>query len=96
MNKTSSVRIWRRAADRLTTIYLGAIVSSTIPSEASASVYAKANDPVDFAQKIVDLIADPGKRETAGEVGRSRIENHLSWEHQIPELIAAYSTLFRR
>jgi len=63
-------------------------------SAAEASVYAKPNDPVDFAQKIVELLGDPAGRERAGEIGRGRIENELSWAHQIPSLIEAYTTLF--
>lgn len=63
-------------------------------SAGDASLYAKANDPIDFAQKIIELLADPAKRRKAGEIGRSRIENELSWAHQAPKLIAAYSTLF--
>ena len=65
-------------------------------SAAEASVYAKPNDPVDFAQKIVELLGDPAARERAGEIGRGRIENELSWAHQIPKLIRAYTTLFAR
>lgn len=65
-------------------------------SASDASLYAKANDPVDFAEKIVELLADPARRERAGEIGRSRIENELSWAHQIPKLINAYMTLFNR
>jgi glycosyltransferase involved in cell wall biosynthesis len=63
-------------------------------SAAEASVYAKPNDPVDFAQKIVELLGDPAARERAGETGRRRIENELSWAHQIPKLIQAYTNLF--
>lgn len=65
-------------------------------SAAEASVYAKPNDPVDFAQKIVELLGDPAARERAGEIGRGRIENELSWAHQIPKLTQAYTTLFAR
>jgi hypothetical protein len=25
-----------------------------------------------------------------GEMGRARIENELSWQHQVPRLLAAY------
>ena len=64
-------------------------------SAQDASVYAKANDPVDFADRILALLADPAQRAEAGEVGRRRIENELSWGHQIPKLIAAYTALFR-
>jgi glycosyltransferase involved in cell wall biosynthesis len=63
-------------------------------SAAEASVYAKPNDPVDFALKIVELLGDPAARERAGEIGRGRIENELSWAHQIPKLIQAYTRLF--
>jgi glycosyltransferase involved in cell wall biosynthesis len=63
-------------------------------SAGEASLYAKANDPVDFAEKILEFLADPAKRERAGEIGRRRIENELSWAHQIPKLIEAYETLF--
>ena len=63
-------------------------------SAGDASLYAKANDPIDFAEKIVELLADPARRERAGEIGRARIENELSWAHQIPKLIEAYETLF--
>ena len=63
-------------------------------SAAEASVYAKPNDPVDFALKIAALLGDPAAHERAGEIGRGRIENELSWAHQIPKLIQAYTRLF--
>ena len=63
-------------------------------SAGEASVYAKANDPVDFAQKIVGTSRRSGKARKGGEIGRSRIENELSWAHQIPKLIEAYTTVF--
>jgi glycosyltransferase involved in cell wall biosynthesis len=65
-------------------------------SAAATSVYAKPNDPVDFAEKIVQLLSDPEARERAGEIGRARIEHELSWAHQIPKLIQAYKILFAR
>ncbi|MGO9419176.1 glycosyltransferase family 4 protein [Roseiarcus sp.] len=71
------------------------VVEGRVSAE-EASVYAKPNDPIDFADKIVALIADPARRAEAGEVGRNRIENELSWAHQIPNLIGAYTTLFKR
>jgi glycosyltransferase involved in cell wall biosynthesis len=70
------------------------VVEGRVSAE-GASVYAKPNDAVDFADKIVALLADPAQRVAAGEVGRSRIETELSWAHQIPKLIAAYTTLFK-
>ncbi|RKF15970.1 glycosyltransferase WbuB [Altericroceibacterium spongiae] len=59
-------------------------------SAEDASLYAKANDPVDMAHKIVDLLADPEARRRMGAYGRARVENELSWNHQVEPLIAAY------
>ena len=63
-------------------------------SAGEASLYARSNDPVDFAQKIAELLADPERRERMGEIGRARIEDQLSWARQVPKLVKAYETLF--
>jgi len=63
-------------------------------SAGEASLYAKPNDPIDFADKILALLADPLLRATAGEIGRRRIESELSWERQTTKLTAAYTALF--
>jgi glycosyltransferase involved in cell wall biosynthesis len=65
-------------------------------SAGDASLYAKPNDPVDFAEKIVGLLADPQRCERMGEIGRARIEDELSWGRQVPKLVEAYETLFAR
>lgn len=59
-------------------------------SAQDASLYAKANDPIDMAEKILNLLADPDKRTEMGVYGRARLESDLSWAHQIDTLIAAY------
>ena len=59
-------------------------------SAQDASLYARANDPVDFADKIVSLLADPAKCEAMGAFGRSRVEKDLNWTCQIDPLISAY------
>lgn len=59
-------------------------------SARDASLYAKPNDPVDMADKILELLADPQRCRKMGEYGRARVENELSWPHQIEPLIAAY------
>lgn len=59
-------------------------------SAEGASLYAKPNDPIDFAAKIEELLADPARREAMGRAGRQRVERDLSWTHQVPNLIAAY------
>ena len=65
-------------------------------SAQEASLYAMANDPVDFAGKIVDLLADPAQRERRGAIGRQRVLQGLSWNHEIPHLIAAYQHVASR
>lgn len=64
-------------------------------SAADASLYAKSNDPIDFAQKILDLLGDEGRRERMGRFGRERVVRDLSWQRQIPALIDAYRTAGR-
>ena len=62
-------------------------------SAEGASLYAKPNDAVDFAAKIEDLLADSARRQAMGVIGRDRVESELSWDHQVPTLIAAYETV---
>lgn len=59
-------------------------------SAQEASLYAKANDPVDMAEKIVELVDDPVRRAEMGAFGRKRVEEELNWGQQIEPLIAAY------
>lgn len=59
-------------------------------SAQDASLYALANDPVDMAKKIVELLEDPALRSRMGEIGRNRVESELSWTYQINNLIDAY------
>jgi glycosyltransferase involved in cell wall biosynthesis len=59
-------------------------------SAQEASLYAKANDTVDFAEKILELLADEGRRARLGRIGRDRVVKDLSWRTQIPHLISAY------
>ncbi len=61
-----------------------------------ASLYAAANDPVDFAEKIADLIADPEARARMGKMGRARVLERLSWDHSVPDLLAAYDRVFAK
>ena len=61
-------------------------------SAQDASLYAAANDPVDMAEKIVELLGDPARCEQMGAFGRARVETELSWLHQVDPLLAAYRT----
>ena len=65
-------------------------------SAGEASLYARRNDPVDFAAKIAELLDDPGLRARMGEIGRARVEDGLSWEHSAPPLLAAYERAFAK
>ena len=63
-------------------------------SAQEASLYAKPNDSVDLAEKIVELLDDPGRRERMGKFGRERVVNELAWRHEVPKLLAAYEKLW--
>ena len=62
-------------------------------SAQEASLYARANDPVDLARKIIELIDDPVRRERMAAFGRRRVESTLAWHHQAPALLSAYERL---
>jgi glycosyltransferase involved in cell wall biosynthesis len=63
-------------------------------SAQDASVYARANDPEDFAEKILTLLADPVRRERMGLFGQRRVRQELAWNYEQPKLLHAYDTLF--
>ncbi len=60
-------------------------------SAGDSSLYAKPNDPVDLAAKIVQLIDDPETRATMGLAGFERVTTQLGWSHQIEPLLEAYN-----
>jgi len=64
-------------------------------SAQEASLYADKNDAVDFANKLVGLLDDEPLRQRMGQFGRDRVTNSLSWDYEVPRLLAAYETLFR-
>lgn len=66
-------------------------------SAGEASLYARANDPVDFAEKISELLDDPEMRARMGEIGYVRLREQLSWDnHSAPRLLAAYDRAFAK
>jgi glycosyltransferase involved in cell wall biosynthesis len=65
-------------------------------SAGEASLYARPNDPVDFAERMAELLDDPARREAMGKLGRSRVEKDLSWQRQVPVLLKAYDAVFSR
>ena len=64
-------------------------------SAQDASLYAQANDPVDFAERILELIDDPMRRNMMGSFGRRRVNEQLAWKYEQPKLLAAYETFFK-
>ncbi|MEM8714902.1 MAG: glycosyltransferase family 4 protein [Cyanobacteria bacterium P01_G01_bin.4] len=58
-----------------------------------ASLYCRWNDHVDLADKVLELLASPEKRQKMGEFGRKRVEQELEWSNEIPKLLKAYETL---
>ena len=64
-------------------------------SAQDASLYAARNDPKDFAAKIVALLDDQDQRIEMGRRGRERVSRVLSWQQQIPVLLAAYQATAR-
>lgn len=59
-----------------------------------AALYAESNDEMDFANKILELVGDPERREVMGKIGRERIDTRLAWSFQKKSLIDAYAKLF--
>ena len=64
-------------------------------SAREASLYAKPNDPIDFADKIVELLKDDEKRKHLGEFGRRRVQRELAWSYEAAKFIAAYNHVVR-
>jgi glycosyltransferase involved in cell wall biosynthesis len=64
-------------------------------SAGDASWYARPNDVADLAQKIVALLADAPLRQRMSVIGRDRIEQVLSWQHEAPRLLSAYEHLLK-
>jgi glycosyltransferase involved in cell wall biosynthesis len=63
-------------------------------SAQDASVYAKPNDPIDFGEKIIELIDAEDRRERMGEFGRRRVTESLAWQYEQTKLLAAYDAVF--
>ena len=59
-------------------------------SAQEASLYAAPNDARDMAEKILELVDDPQRREEMGRYGRRRVVEELNWQHQIEPLLDAY------
>lgn len=58
-----------------------------------AALYAKGNDPIDFAQQIGKLLDSPSLRRELGMAGRRRVEESLNWQSEKKEFLRAYETV---
>ena len=65
-------------------------------SAGDAALYARPNDPVDFAEKILTLLDSEPLRRQLGELGRKRIEEGWNWEIDRKSLLAAYELALRQ
>lgn len=65
-------------------------------SAGDASLYAKANDSIDMAEKIVYLLDNPAVCAEMGKIGRERVEKVLAWPYEVPKLLAAYDAVFKK
>lgn len=61
-------------------------------SAQQSSLYARANDEKDFAEKLLFLLDNSEEGERMGEFGRKRVLSELAWPHQAVKLLAAYRT----
>jgi glycosyltransferase involved in cell wall biosynthesis len=64
-------------------------------SAGAAASNARRGDIADFAERILALLDDPALRARMGAAGRERVERTLSWDHEVPRLLAAYESLWR-
>jgi len=63
-------------------------------SAQDASLYARPNDAIDLAEKIVELLDAPNRRKKMGEFGYNRVKDTLAWKYEKENLYKAYRRLF--
>ncbi|MGA2982824.1 MAG: glycosyltransferase family 4 protein [Terriglobia bacterium] len=64
-------------------------------SAGDAALYARNDDPEDFAQKILTLLDSETLRTELGARGRKRIEEKLNWDNEKRALLDAYAAALR-
>ena len=62
-------------------------------STADGALYARPNCDEDFADKISELLDDPGRRAQMGDYNRQRFLERMAWEHNAGDLVRAYERL---
>jgi glycosyltransferase involved in cell wall biosynthesis len=58
-----------------------------------AAHYVRANDDLELARGILELMGDPDRRARMGATGRRRVRSELAWGNSIPPLLAAYRSV---
>lgn len=64
-------------------------------SAGDAAVYATPNLVADYADAVLDLLADDDRRAEMGRIGRERVEQELAWRTQVPAYVRVYDDLTR-
>lgn len=64
-------------------------------SAEEAALYVSNNDASAFGEGILALIKDKKRRSLMGQHGKARVEEKLSWQKQILDLIKAYDHVLR-
>jgi len=59
----------------------------------NGALYARPDDPIDYANKIEELLESEILRETLGAYGRKRVEEGLNWKVQSAKLVDAFAKL---
>lgn len=62
-------------------------------SAGEAALYARGNDPTDFAEKIAQLLDSGSARERIGAIGRKRVVETLNWRNEKQMLLKAYDAV---
>lgn len=64
-------------------------------SAGEGALYARPNDPADFAAQILALLESGALRERLGHAGRERIETALNWAGEKEEYLRAYRAVMK-
>jgi glycosyltransferase involved in cell wall biosynthesis len=65
-------------------------------SAEDAALYARDNNPIDFARQVAKLLDSEALRRELGQRGRRRIEERLNWGIEKQALLEAYRTALRQ